>query len=588
MVEYGFKATSDPVEFILGNSWIEPADIQRDFQWGEREVSELWEDIKAFVLEEDGAAGTLPIYFLGMIIVHGGEARYRIYDGLQRITTLTILLSLLRDHLVDRGLSQRLNACVLDIRGEPRLKLIGHQYLAHQIQPVGRSRTLSGGRLSGQAESLRRAQSLLRDEIRGLSPEERVRVARAVLERVILLRLAVDSRPMANRVFQTINMRGLKLEDADLIKSRLSEFPGTPEEIDGLLAQWQAIRQELSAKSQERSEQVEESYRYDRYSGFQGFVLALEMMERGIADRKDQKLEPVERLDGLVDWMKARHSTAGALSRYFNFVFRCAQNWNLLNQPALGGNSSSFRALLPIRAIWWTEWKPLVLRIMGLASQMDDRAGASWRRGLFDQVHRAAMAMDLSGFSAQKRHLVFAKALAELTGGRRPERLKALHMREEDVVRIHRTLSAPLTNYTLRRALIIWTEYVLSAPEYRFLRNVSVEHVLPQSTLLSPAWLDAFPDVRRREHMLHMLGNLVLLPSEINLAVSDSSFLEKRRILEDRSQELAGFHLVDWVRERDDWTPGHIQVRTHEIAAIVWEALGVSDLSYREYGERRP
>ena len=392
---------------------------------------------------------------------------------------------------------------------------------------------------------------------------------------------------MANRVFQTINMRGLKLEDADLIKSRLSEFPGTPEEIDGLLDQWQSIRQVLSAKSQERAEQVEESYKYDRYSGFQGFVLALEMMERGIADRRDHKLEPVERLNGFVDWMQARNANAGALSRYFSFVYRCAENWNQLNQPALGGNRGVFKALLPVRAIWWTEWKPLVLRIMGLASAMGEREGAAWRRGLFDQIQRSAMAMDLSGFSAQKRHLVFAKALAELAGGARPDRLRALEMRDEDVVRIHRTLSAPLTNYTLRRGLIIWTEYALSAPDYRFIRNVSVEHVLPQSTMLPEPWLGAFPDAKKREQMLHMLGNLILLPGEINLAISDNSFEHKRRVLQSRSSELDGLHLVNWVRNRDGWTPHHIHTRTHEVAALVWDALGISDLSYKDYGEQR-
>jgi len=585
MVEFGFRATSDPVEFILGNSWIEPADVQRDYQWGEAEVSALWDDLKTFVFDPTGESS--PVYFLGMIIVHGGEARYAIYDGLQRVTTLTILLALLRDYVEDEALSRRLGACVLDMRGQPRLRLMGHQYLADHIQPVGAARTLRGGRLSGQADALRRAQGLLRDEVKGLTQEQRQAMARVLLERVVMLRLSVDSRPMANRVFQTINMRGLKLEDADLIKSRLSEFPGTPEEIDGLLEKWQTIRQVLSSKSQERVEQVEESYKFDRYSGFQGFVLALEMMERGIADRRERKLEPVERLDGYVEWMKARNANAGALTRYFAFVYRCAENWNLLNQPALGGANGYFQALLPIRAVWWTEWKPLVLRIMGLASQMGPRDGAAWRRGLFDQIHRAAIAMELSGFSAQKRHLVFAKALAEFAGAQRPGQLRALRMRDEDVVRIHRTLSAPLTNYTLRRSLILWTEYMLSAPEFTLIRNASVEHVLPQSTNLPEPWLAAFPDAKKREQMLHMLGNLILLPTEINLAISDNSFEEKTAFLRQRANALQGYHLVDWVLARDDWTPSHIHTRTHEVATFIWKELDVSELTYREYGEQR-
>ncbi|MEL6753233.1 MAG: DUF262 domain-containing protein, partial [Pseudomonadota bacterium] len=170
MVEFGFRATSDPVEFILGNSWIEPADVQRDYQWGEAEVSALWDDLKTFVFDPTGEPS--PVYFLGMIIVHGGEARYAIYDGLQRVTTLTILLALLRDYVEDEALSRRLGACVLDMRGQPRLRLMGHQYLADHIQPVGAARTLRGGRLSGQADALRRAQGLLRDEVTGLTEDQ--------------------------------------------------------------------------------------------------------------------------------------------------------------------------------------------------------------------------------------------------------------------------------------------------------------------------------------------------------------------------------------------------------------------------------
>ncbi|MEM9740599.1 MAG: DUF262 domain-containing protein [Pseudomonadota bacterium] len=585
MREFGFRSNTDPVEFVLQNSWIEPADVQRDFQWGEREVSELWEDIRRFALGEE--IDTAEVYFLGMIIVHGGEARYSIYDGLQRITTLTILASLLRDGVSDEALQRRLGACVLDPRGNPRLRLLGHQYLMEYIQPPGQAMRLRGGRLSGQAEALRRAQSLLRDEIRALSAEERNRVASVLLERVVLLRLLVDSRPMANRVFQTINMRGLRLEDADLIKSRLSEFPGAPQDVQGLLDQWQSIRQALTAKSQVRVGQSEESYKFDRYGGFQGFVLALEMMERATADTRARPLEAVERLNAYVEWMKARHGSATGLSGYFKFVYRCAENWNLLNQPAMGGTNSPFRPLLPIRAVWWTEWKPLVLRVMGLSSQMDRSAGPIWRRRMFDQIHRAAMAMELSNFSPQKRHLVFAKALHELIDGGAPERLDALKMRDQDVVRIHRTLSLPLANYHRRRALILWIEYVMSAPDFRFLGGASVEHILPQSTMLPEAWLHAFPDSQAREQMLNLLGNLILLPKDINFAISDDSFREKRDFINAREADLNGYHLVNRVRVSDSWTPGHIRTRTEEIASWVWDALHISDLSYGAYSAQR-
>ncbi|MEM6946814.1 MAG: DUF262 domain-containing HNH endonuclease family protein [Pseudomonadota bacterium] len=584
MKSYGLRTTTDPVEFVLSNSWIAPADVQRDYQWGEGEVLALWDDISSFARGGDAAAGE--VYFLGMIIVHGGDARYAIFDGLQRITTLTILICLLRDVVAPGPLRERLAACVCDLRGAPRLTLLGQQYLATHIQPPGQSTRLQGGRLAGQAEALRRAQSVLRDEVRALDEPARERLSRVLLEQVIMARLMVDSPKLANRVFQAMNMRGLTLEDADLIKSRLAEFPGTEAEIEALLTQWRTIRQTLTSRSQARVEQAEESHKYDRYSGFQGFVLALEMMERGIADRREARLEPVDRIEGFVDWMKARHGSANGLMRYLGFVERCAENWNLMNQPAMGGASSPFRPLLPIRSIWWTEWKPLALRIMGLSFQ-DQAGGAAWRRGLFDQMHRAAMAMDLAGFSPQKRHLVFAKAIGELSSDARPARLAALEMRDEDVVRIYRALSAPLTNYHLRRSLILWAEYIHAAPDYRMLGQVSVEHILPQSTVPAAAWLEAFPNLDQRDQLMHLAGNLVLVPNEINRALGDTSFEEKRARLNRRAAELEGLHLVDWVRARKDWTPQHIMTRTHELVSQIWDALGVSQHPFTAYGEQR-
>ena len=361
---------SDTLEFVLGNSWMEPADIQRDYQWTTDQVSELLDDLITFAVPPDGEAEETA-YFVGVIIVHGMNQRFRIYDGLQRLTTLTILICLLRDMIQDEELKARLQGCIYDGNGRARLKLVGHQYLATHIQPNGKSLSLASGRLTGQAEVLRAAQKHMRDQLRALTPRTLYFLAWTVLERVLILRLSVATPAMATRIFRTINMRGLKLEDADLIKSRLAEFPGDADEVETLLTAWQDVRQALTARSQARVDQVEESYRYDRYGGFQGFVLALEMMERFTPDTPQQKLGTVERLNAYVDLLKQRHGTAKGLTGYFRFLHKCAANWNAMHQPAMGGQSSPYNPLMPIRAIWWTEWKPLALRVMARASQMD-------------------------------------------------------------------------------------------------------------------------------------------------------------------------------------------------------------------------
>lgn len=582
MKDYGLRTIIESVGFILSNSRMKPAEIQRDYQWSEQQVSALWEDLSQFVFGDDGDDNG--DYFLGMLIFHSEDGYYAVYDGLQRLTTLTILICLLRDQVDDDDLRNKLNKCVLDHEGAPRLQLLGHQYLAEQIQPTGSSHRQRGGFLSGQAETLRRAQGLLRDEVKKLNKEQLVKFSNALLDRVILMPMSVDTKAMANRVFQTINMRGLKLEDADLIKSRLAEFDGTEEEVESLVQQWRDIRQVLTSRSQTRTEQFEDSHRFDRYSGFQGFVLALEMMELMVADTPDNPQEAVDRLDNYIEWMKARHQNANGLSGYFRFLHRCAENWNTMNQPAMGGINSPFRPLLPIRAVWWTEWKPLVLRIMGLSSQ---RQIPAWRKALFEQIHRSAMAQELADFSPRKRQLVFAKALRELEGPDLPDQLSALKMRDEDVERIYRTLSEPLVNYRLRRALILWTEYMMSAPDYRFYGKVSIEHILPQSTNPPQPWLINFPDPQKRDRAMHQLGNLILLPHEINLIMRDDSFPTKRAVLQQYTDELKAFHLFRWVSDRDDWTEQHIYTRTAELRQKIWSWLEVSDQAYKDHGNAR-
>lgn len=576
---------SDALEFILGNSWMEPADIQRDYQWTVDQISELLDDLISFAVPEE-ELGEEDAYFVGVIIVHGMSHRFRIYDGLQRLTTLTILICVLRDMIEDPELKARLQACVADRTGQPRLKLLGHQYLATQIQPEGKSLSLASGRLTGQAEVLRSAQKLMRDQLRSLPPRTLYFLAWTLLERVLVLRLSVATPGMANRIFRTINMRGLKLEDADLIKSRLAEFPGTDEEIEELLIAWQDIRQTLTSRSQARVDQVEESHKFDRYSGFQGFVLALEMMERFTPDTPDEKPSTVERLNAYVDLLKTRHGTAKGLSGYFGFLRRCASDWNTLHQAAMGGPSSPFNPLMPIRAVWWTEWKPLALRVMGRASQMGP-AGASWRAGIFDQMHRSAIAMELAGFSPMKRQLVFAKAIEELKDGATPDQLQALVMWQPDLVRIHSALTGQFDQYQLRRSVVLWTEYMMSGAPYKFLHSMTVEHVLPVSTHLPEGWLKQFPDWKTRRDVMNLLGNLILLPRSINEGFGDDAFAEKMAALQQRESEIEGLNLVYWVRQCEEWTPDRIRTLTEHLAAFIWEALKMSDVDYPTFAAQR-
>src|SRR5207248_9860789 len=72
---------------------------QRPYAWEEEQARELLNDLLDAMDNRDSSGG---LYYLGSIVLElPTEAQARVIDGQQRLTTLTILLSVLRDLTTD-------------------------------------------------------------------------------------------------------------------------------------------------------------------------------------------------------------------------------------------------------------------------------------------------------------------------------------------------------------------------------------------------------------------------------------------------------------------------------------------------------
>ena len=76
---------------------------QREFKWNKKQVQELIDDLSSKFLEEydpshsRNKVADYPHYFLGSIIISKKDSVGYIVDGQQRLTSLTLLLVLLRN-----------------------------------------------------------------------------------------------------------------------------------------------------------------------------------------------------------------------------------------------------------------------------------------------------------------------------------------------------------------------------------------------------------------------------------------------------------------------------------------------------------
>jgi uncharacterized protein with ParB-like and HNH nuclease domain len=76
--------------------------FQREYSWTKEQVKELWDDIVTNITINDDEISHEE-YFIGALVLVGDDksSMLQIVDGQQRLTTITILLSVLCDRFLE-------------------------------------------------------------------------------------------------------------------------------------------------------------------------------------------------------------------------------------------------------------------------------------------------------------------------------------------------------------------------------------------------------------------------------------------------------------------------------------------------------
>ena len=223
-------------------------DFQRNYAWGDAQLDQFWSDITAV------AENKFQDHFLGPIVLLDSSGRKAVIDGQQRLTTMVILASVIRDSFVldyadaqytvdgtKQVYSHLLNPTIFLsdlttplLQGNYQIKNILESYVLKH--PKSESRKIFGDRHfkltqaeKRAAKNLINAQEYLRSKLRSwvdeYSPvvesqlELMNNLVKALNEKIQFLTIVVANEDDAFTIFETLNERGLKLSPADLIKS---------------------------------------------------------------------------------------------------------------------------------------------------------------------------------------------------------------------------------------------------------------------------------------------------------------------------------------------------------------------------------
>jgi len=86
-------------ELFRRDNYVIPI-YQRNFAWRNSEITQLIQDIVDYIKKDNLSINEKPNYYIGTLIVYerknGGNTIFETIDGQQRLTTLTIILNLIK------------------------------------------------------------------------------------------------------------------------------------------------------------------------------------------------------------------------------------------------------------------------------------------------------------------------------------------------------------------------------------------------------------------------------------------------------------------------------------------------------------
>lgn len=539
---------------------------QRDYQWQKEQVETFCRDILDFV-QGLGRGDALPIYFVGQTILSRQSGDLLIFDGLQRTTTLTLIVAWLRDRISDETAKARLAACIDDGKGGYRLVLPGNDdALVRLAQEDGATaRPNVGGRRFGRTLAIENNLRAIDTVLSALSHErDRINFADVLLNRVELVALQIPNGMLAERMFSKINGTGLRLSPYDLVKSRLIEFAKSDDEARKFVDVWDRVRNIVHRD-------------FDQF------------LHDAFATARPDLAPPggVPNLETLLMWAKARHSRDDrGLFDWLRFLERAAADWMALNQVVRNGvtRRTELKQLLPLWAIDTYEWRPFALAVYSRYGSEERRTDKQKRvlSSIFAKLQSRVALMKFGGVRDGTRSRIFENAIRDLRSGVEPERVvDELLVRDAWIAHVRRLLHEPITDAQLRRSLFQYLE-LQTAPSVLSLRPnkseaYSIEHVLPVTPLEGSRWLEDFPDADERSRLTDLIGNFMGVPYAVNEQLGRRDFDEKRAILDAGTGPWRNWVTAQGVVEMDRWTRDVIEARTQKLGLMIWDTLNLPD-----------
>ncbi|MGE0199977.1 MAG: DUF262 domain-containing protein [Candidatus Melainabacteria bacterium] len=524
---------------------------QRDYAWTEKEVTTLFQDL-AEAVENDEA------YFLGSIVTITNKDVIEVVDGQQRLATTTILLKAIQSYLKtsEKEIADSINSEFLSGFNRekrehiPKIKLNvdDNDYFKGILTDQTATPVRASHKLLEAAYNEAKAQIQ-----RVVSPHNEKKHADVLnkwvnfLEKkalVILLR--VSSEANAYKMFETLNDRGLKTSQSDLIKNYL--FGRADDRIDEVKQKWASMRSTLEALGDEPEHTV--SFLRHALIVLKGPVKETAVYEavQTLAKSGQATVTLLSNLESLANTYTAIHS-------------RDHEKW--------GSYSDRTRDSLDVLNLF--DLKPVRPLMLAVAHSFSEQEAEKAFKYLISCTIRLLIASS-----------------SPTSGSIETSISTAAHKIREEEIKCTDDLKKALYNVIpgdeqFRQKFEIATFSTVKLARY-YLRSlemaakgesepwmipnndpqsITLEHVLPKKP--QDNWPQFTEDEVRSN--VRRLGNMVLLRASLNSSLKSSAFADKKQQF-----SQSPYLTTKQVADATDWTPSTIGHRQKDLAVLALKA----------------
>ena len=532
----------DAYAFVIPN-------YQRPYLWETQQAEQLLEDLDYFASQDDPKP-----YFLGSIVVIKEQqtGNHIVVDGQQRLTTLTILLSVLRHLSEAKGIDDLIYEQANPVLGtQDRYRLTRYrdkEFFSQYIQkadglekmPSNIALTDSQSNIRGNALHFKKLLEF------GDWSEDRYRqLAAYVAQHCYLAVVETSDEESAYRIFSVLNDRGIPLSAADILKAEIIAAISGDEQRDCFTKKWEMTEELLGHDALEtlfghiRMIHRKTKVRENLLQEIRTHVRPKENPEYFI----DQLLMPYAQA---LDWIRKTSVELDAKDEQIRQID------SLLKQLRRLDNQDWVPPAMMYLSKWAGEENPDPDRVIQFLTQLE-------RLAFGMHVLRAGIN---HGIEKYAKILTAIEDESEISDSE-----AALSLSEGQLVQIVAELSSNNVYdtrwiwYVIRRI----NEFLSDDDTVFDYSKASIEHVLPQNPRTDSEWEKLFTE-QDRDELTGCLGNLVLLSGRKNSAASNKDFAHKKEVYFAK-KKVSSFSIATQVLAHSEWKPDAVRRRRDALVA---------------------